>query len=551
LKHTRIIKIYSVLIVISVLFLLYINYQYTNTEVDHYKWNEIRSFDSGWDYETEDGTKERIDLPLNKAIEAGKMYVITKTLPDYYPEGSVLCVKNNHTTMNVYINGELSYSIGVDDRNTIGKSPGCVYSLIPLTIDNYGKEVKIEYIPVYKRASLHISGFLLGERTTIVTGLIRQNILSVILCALTAAVGIVLIACYYIRLAGKDSRPHLLYMGFFTLTVSVWSLFETQIMQFFISNVYVLQYITYISLALIPIPALIYYAYKKGIECSKTVTALSLFSVISILLSIGLQCTGTKDLPETVFLAHINIALCTVYVITGQAKRYFHSQGKHRKHMTVTSMGVLILGATIMIDILRYYFKLYNDYAKFVRIGFFIYIICIGYDLVIASIDAHVEIEKLEDIVFADPMTGLLNRTAYENKIGELQEKSVERHSISVAKIRIMGLAQTELTYGSKAKEEIIRTAARLINLSFRSTASCYHASEDEFVIIMEDAGIDAEVSGFSYLRKRLYNCNKSRGEKIRLIYALEHPDQDGMTIKDLIANVDEALNKESQEENE
>ena len=532
------------------LFIGSVNYQYTNQEVNHYRWNTIRDFDSEWNYETDKGEEERIDLPLKQTIEVGKTYTITHTLPDDYPEGSVLCVKVNHVMMNAYIEDTLVYSITVDDRNTIGKSPGAIYTFIPLTVDAYGKEIKIEYTPVYKRASLHMSGFLLGERTTIITGLIRENAISMLLCALTAAVGVALICCYLIRAIGKDNRPHLLYMGFFTLTVSIWSLFETQIMQFFITNAYVLQYISYVSLGLICIPALLYYAYRNGKEDSRVVTSLSLFSLVSFLACLILQCTGVKDFPETVYFSHISILLCAVYVIIRQAKRYLAVQEKRRKYLTLTSIGVLLLGICIMIDITRYYYKEHDDYAKFVRVGFFIYILCLGYDLIIASLNAHVEIEKLEDIVFADPMTGLLNRTAYENKIGELEEDVSAEHIVSLVKFRIIGLKDTELTYGSKAKEEVIQTAARLVSLSFRNIASCYHIEEEDFIVVMEAVGKEAEMAGFSYLNRRLYNCNKSRGEKIKLIYAFERANLEDTTIKDLIRSVDEALEKEEKEEN-
>ena len=147
-------------------------------------------------------------------------------------------------------------------------------------------------------------------------------------------------------------------------------------------------------------------------------------------------------------------------------------------------------------------------------------------------------------------MTGLLNRTAYENKIGELEEDVSAEHIVSLVKFRIIGLKDTELTYGSKAKEEVIQTAARLVSLSFRNIASCYHIEEEDFIVVMEAVGKEAEMAGFSYLNRRLYNCNKSRGEKIKLIYAFERANLEDTTIKDLIRSVDEALEKEEKEEN-
>lgn len=124
MKQSKIVQWYCLLTGVVFIFLIYANHTYKNEEINSYNWREITTCDIDKAYRLENGTRVPIELPVQSKIKSGQTYIHVITLPGAGSDGSVLCFKSNHLLINAYIDDTLIYSFGVDDRNTIGKSPG-------------------------------------------------------------------------------------------------------------------------------------------------------------------------------------------------------------------------------------------------------------------------------------------------------------------------------------------------------------------------------------------------------------------------------------------
>ncbi len=97
---------------------------------------------------------------------------------------------------------------------------------------------------------------------------------------------------------------------------------------------------------------------------------------------------------------------------------------------------------------------------------------------------------KLDEHVYHDKLTGLLNTAAYVRAVGEMEKRrqaADERIEFAVAVFDANFLKKINDTYGHEAGNELIRRAAFLIKRVF-AKSHVYRVGGDEFVAILEGA---------------------------------------------------------------
>ncbi len=98
--------------------------------------------------------------------------------------------------------------------------------------------------------------------------------------------------------------------------------------------------------------------------------------------------------------------------------------------------------------------------------------------------------ENLRHEVFADPLTGLLNRRAFERDIeSEIARTRRYGQALSVIVIDLDGLKAVNDQKGHAAGDERLRSLARALCHSLRSTDRAYRVGGDEFVILLPHTG--------------------------------------------------------------
>ena len=151
--------------------------------------------------------------------------------------------------------------------------------------------------------------------------------------------------------------------------------------------------------------------------------------------------------------------------------------------------------------------------------------------------DAIIEKKKL---AITDEMTGLLNRSTYEQDIQALSLEDLSGYSI--VQFDINGLKATNDTIGHIAGDEMLINAAHFMSNIFCKYGKCYRIGGDEFIAIIKCSRdlIENNLKTFNYL------CTNFKGKYINNIsvsigYACydEHKD---MSLADLIIVADDLM---------
>ena len=85
--------------------------------------------------------------------------------------------------------------------------------------------------------------------------------------------------------------------------------------------------------------------------------------------------------------------------------------------------------------------------------------------------------------ISVDPLTGLLSRHAYSEKIQKLDSLESLPKNLVVFSIDINGLKSTNDNYGHSAGDELICAASNLIKSVFEDYGDCFRTGGDEFIV--------------------------------------------------------------------
>ncbi len=94
--------------------------------------------------------------------------------------------------------------------------------------------------------------------------------------------------------------------------------------------------------------------------------------------------------------------------------------------------------------------------------------------------------EKLFTLAYTDSMTGVYNRTAYDEQLEKLRKKTARLDKMTVMVANVQGLKAVNDTYGHRTGDEFIKAVASCIVRTVGTKADVYRVDGDEFICIAE-----------------------------------------------------------------
>jgi diguanylate cyclase (GGDEF)-like protein len=108
------------------------------------------------------------------------------------------------------------------------------------------------------------------------------------------------------------------------------------------------------------------------------------------------------------------------------------------------------------------------------------------------------ERKKLEQLMiqqaYNDPVTGLYNRTFFEEEMSRINENLTQYMPVSILSIDIDGLKVINDTLGHKAGDDLLKNAASIISDALGENATVARIGGDEFGVILVNTGYDLAI---------------------------------------------------------
>lgn len=508
------------------------------------------SFEEGWI--TADGSRVDLgrltDSPL---AEPNRPFSIYNTLPEQLGDNQFFCFRSKNIYYKVYINGKPVYNPYIPESQLYNETFGTRWNYIPLAASDGGKEIELRITTVYDSSRTGLSYVCLGSSAYFILDTIQNRMVAFITCILILFVGIVLmIADIPINLQTKKNHE-LLYLGLFAVSIAIWCLSETNILQLFIGDSRMLSVLSCCSLMLIPIPMVLYLDSAFGFRNRFMVPSISLLSFSCFAICTALHFLKLADFHETLKVTHIVLgasAIVLFYTIIRHSLIKGKSPAKNI-YRVLRGIGLSSISIATGIDIFRFYRQIGNDSAMFVRIGILIFIICYGTSSLEKTINAvrlGIQTEFVSQLAYRDGLTGIGNRTAFQEHLVSLEAQKNELEAVGILMFDVNDLKFVNDYFGHHAGDTMLIQSAKMIEEAFAPlNCDCYRIGGDEFSVLLSGEQVQQRCEqGLQIFLASLSRYNQNPEKPFRISIAQGYALYDHNTSKKLMDVYQQADNR-------
>lgn len=398
---------------------------------------------------------------------------------------SYLMFYTNHQEVHVYADNELIYERSKAD-SVFGHTTGSIWNIMEFPAD--AKEITITIKAIYSSGEDNQHTFYQGNGLNMLRQIIKNSILSLIVCIVLFVLGICMILYWLIICRKTHVAKEALYMGLLLLFVGIWALGEERSIMILLDNRVYASYLTYTMLILSSITFMLFinqYVDAKGRYIHKFLGAFAFGGTSLMLLLLWLNI---KDFKETVLIVHITFLCDLLYLLFGILR------GRHKKkskrNLYLNTAGLIVLTATVIFELYAYYVHLENMQA-FAMLGLLVYVIILAVEVGSNASEKIKEMQKAEiykELAEKDILTQCFNRNAYTETI----QKDFPENTYLVM-FDLNNLKICNDTLGHMEGDRYLIDSARLIKRIFGSYGNVYRIGGDEFCVIMKNSS-DEEI---------------------------------------------------------
>ena len=334
---------------------------------------KIDGFSEGWTLA--DGTKVCAD-DMDIADFEGRV-ALEKKLSNGITDKDALCFKSENTNIRVFIGGRQVYRF-YSNPNLTGKCYGITYHEVGIGKNDAGKTIRLEFEQIYEgQKKGRVYDIYLCSVTDFVQMIIRNNLLSVILCVLVIFLGVVFIIAY----TGASNRStfpfDVLSTGCCAILMGIWLLIDTNIFQLITGHIYVCRDISRTLPFMLAYPSIV--LLNSATEKKRRVynyvgffiTAVSVFGIITLRYACKIDML---DSFLKFFIAYAVAALAVIAVMSAENTLYCNMTGKKNKLLYhYVGGGIFVLCG--ILDLIQFIMagRITDNHGIFVRLGAVIY----------------------------------------------------------------------------------------------------------------------------------------------------------------------------------
>lgn len=197
----------------------------------------------------------------------------------------------------VLVGEELLYETEVYDSKYYNKSPGNLWNVMTINSKYSNQYLELQIIMVYDTNAITTDAILIGDKADIILELFAKNIVGIAISLLLMILGVVLAVIDCLPSYGKAKKNHsLLWLGLFALLTGAWCLLETNVIQFCVKDMRIIQLINNMVMIVDSMPLLLYLNSEYKIFRNRIVRIMAYINISYILLCVCVQLEGTWDI---------------------------------------------------------------------------------------------------------------------------------------------------------------------------------------------------------------------------------------------------------------
>lgn len=504
------------------------------------------------DWENENGMKVRLNefSVTGKFLSVDKPLVFTKTITSENA-GNVVFMHTRNLAANIYLGDE---ELHVTSRSGSVKKLNSFDNYITVRIhqDSVGKKLKLELYRTEYPFENRIDNVRAGSGSAIMKDVFSVCLVALICGALGLVVGIGFVIVGIFTRKRIELYLVCIYFGAYLTFLSLCMIFDTAWMHIAIDNTVLVEKAVRIFL----IAALPSFAAFVDEFCemehyivSKTLVFAAAAAVPIMFL---LDTAGLLYYTAETVVIHVLIAVSGVVII---AELILYMTRAHKiidRKKRLRYISVILLIVCNFFDLLVYYgwSGIYDNFI-FTRWGVLIItasVVTTCFVEILQMIKLGVQAGRIGKIAFTDANTGIGNVAAFKAKFDDLDATRSNYKYIGIIQFDVNNLKVINDTKGHEAGDLLIKTAAGIIDRSFRNIGTCYRTGGDEFVAIIvgEHAPIACDEAIYKFNKEiDKFNENPDKPFELRIAHGVAYYQNDvteNKTLKDIHKLADERM---------
>ena len=455
----------------------------------------IDNIDYGWNVAYGSSKINNISLVDYKfsGLEKGDTIVAIKHLKGskkniQYP---ILDIKTENCLMDIFIDGKKiigNYSTKDDKYVSIKRD----YTVeVPTDYNNL--ELKIKFSVQQNDASSILKNITIMSENDYINHQIRSNLVNYIVSSVIIILGIIL-AISVVCIRKKDNRiRRLFWIGLSFLFAGLAIYAKYNILELFINNSKVIENVEFIGLYMC-MPCIVMLAYEtfKSKETKKFLLIYDSVLVMMFLLMVVLNNIGAISYRDTMAAITIVMYITGILLLVLSINLYKKFEKNEQQFIVGTSVFYCLCMMTILISkviSVRLWDK-YGQYFIMALIFEFFLVMVIYYAYVVKEYISNITEQRiLSTLAYTDPLTGIMNRTKYEEVVNELENK--ENNEVIIVSFDLNNLKKINDTNGHEAGDVYIKTFTKVLKDVFEKLGFVGRIGGDEFIAIIENKSIE------------------------------------------------------------
>lgn len=438
----------------------------------------------GWNLTVNEEERGKIALPLELREEKEVKIAIEKEIRFSGEGEQYICFRSTQNAVKVYLDDNQVYSYDNSGEYSFSKSPGSVWNFIKLPVNEESYKIKIVLSSPYKMFSGLVMPVYTGDEAAIYTYLLRKYAPNFLLGFVYVLISL------FVLFSNLSFRKTKMTSGFaFAIMIfhlGVWFLIESKLDQFIFDKPYLFTQLKVILVVTFPAVFLYYICsldqYKKDLYlewCFRgALICVAVFGVCDL-----------QELWDAVEMVPL-VGIFYFLIVFGLLKNIFIYCWKKRniRAVRLQDISLVCVAVAALHDMVYKYFSTNLPNGKWFFTAVFIFILIIFNGFKKEYLELYimqVEDKNYRELAYKDVLTGMANRTAFEEKMQQLRTGNMGSKEINVVIIDINNLKSINDTLGHKMGDKAIIQVGKAIQSHLSKYGTCYRIGGDEFCIII------------------------------------------------------------------
>ena len=478
--------------------------------------NDCREYLENWQVMDKSGSRYYDELPDFIETDNEKDMWFTRTLSGV-KDGDCMGFFSFQQQVTVSIDGVQVYSF-VPSENIKSSTPGNRWNFIKLNEDDNGKELSVHIYQCYSDERISVPRFYYGTQAGIVLKYTKTEKVYLAISYIMILIGCMLGLFSILYRKKTKFDKGIIWFSLFAIFRGLWTAIEANTYSFLFTKILLFSWVSYLCLKLAVVTFLQFINITFHKENSRVLSVLIILAMADFWLSLLCQMCFGIDFANTIYITHIILItagiytfICSMRELRNYEQNNTRSHGSGRKNIYIAQVActvAIIVGSVI--DLVRYYAVNSPDVARYSRFGDFIYIVTMSVTMFIDFIGLMKmgrSAEKIKEEAAHDPLTGIMNRAAFEHDIMQGNRKQWKKTSIVM--LDLNNLKYFNDVYGHEKGDQYIVMSSKIIKEAYTGWGNVYRIGGDEFCIIAKDLSLEK----FMEIRSAVENQIESIGE--------------------------------------